>query len=229
MSEMIAEKCPLVMCLTNTVAANFTANCLLAVGAKPAMIEESEEAAELAQYAQAVLVNVGTVTAHQADVMHAAIASCNAHGVPWALDPVAADKIGFRRQLVLEFLTRRPALIRGNLDEINFLMRAVPTLKGTVPMLATGHVDELWPAGDMKEPMRIDGGVAMLQSVTATGCAQGAICAAYLGAGAKPSEALMQASRLMKSAGELAWQTAKKPGSFQAALIDALYTLTHND
>lgn len=30
---MIAEKSPLVMCLTNTVAANFTANCLLAVGA----------------------------------------------------------------------------------------------------------------------------------------------------------------------------------------------------
>ena len=106
---MIAEKGPLVMCLTNTVAANFTANCLLAVGAKPAMIEEPEEAAELASVANAVLVNVGTVTARQADVMRAAIASCNAHGVPWALDPVAADKIGFRRRLVLEFLAQKPA------------------------------------------------------------------------------------------------------------------------
>lgn len=226
---MIAEKCPLVMCLTNTVAANFTANCLLAVGAKPAMIEEPEEAAELARYANAVLVNVGTVTARQAEVMRAAIASCNEHGIPWALDPVAADKIAFRRRIVMEFLARKPALIRGNMDEIAFLMKAVPSLKGTIPMLATGHVDELWSAGDAKDPMRIEGGVAMLQTLTATGCAQGAICAAYLGAGAKPSEALLQASRLMKTAGECAWKVAKTPGSFKVALVDALYTLTYND
>ena len=30
---------PLVFCLTNTVAANFTANCLLVIGAKPDMVE----------------------------------------------------------------------------------------------------------------------------------------------------------------------------------------------
>ena len=38
------RECPLVLCLTNTVAANFTANCLLAIGAKPAMIDEPCEA-----------------------------------------------------------------------------------------------------------------------------------------------------------------------------------------
>ena len=35
---------PLVLCLTNSVAANFTANCLLAIGAKPAMVEDPSEA-----------------------------------------------------------------------------------------------------------------------------------------------------------------------------------------
>ena len=73
------------------------------------------------------------------------------------------------------------------------------------------------------------GGVALLQSVTATGCAQGALCAAFLGAGAAPDEALLQASRLMKRAGERAWEMAKTPGSFQVALVDALYALTHHD
>lgn len=226
---MIAEKSPLVMCLTNTVAANFTANCLLAVGAKPAMIEEPEEAAELANVANAVLVNVGTVTARQADVMRAAIASCNAHGVPWALDPVAADKIAFRRRLVLEFLAQKPALVRGNRDEIDFLLKTVPGLKGSIPLLATAAVDELWPTGATGATQRIAGGVAMLQSVTATGCAQGALCAAFLGAGAAPDEALLQASHLMKRAGERAWETAKTPGSFQVALVDALYALTRHD
>lgn len=228
---MIAEKSPLVMCLTNTVAANFTANCLLAVGAKPAMMEEPEEAAELARVANAVLVNVGTVTARQADVMRAAIASCNAKGVPWALDPVAADKIEFRRRLVLEFLAQKPALVRGNQDEIAFLLNAVPGLRGTIPVLATGAEDELWltGTGSAAAPQRIAGGVAMLQTVTATGCAQGALCAAFLGAGVAPDEALLQASRLMKRAGERAWETAKTPGAFQVALVDALYTLTHHD
>lgn len=228
---MIAEKSPLVMCLTNTVAANFTANCLLAVGAKPAMMEEPEEAAELARVANAVLVNVGTVTVQQADAMRAAIASCNAQGVPWALDPVAADKIGFRRRLVLEFLAQKPALVRGNQDEIAFLLKAVPGLRGTIPVLATGAEDELWRAGTgaAAVPQRISGGVAMLQTVTATGCAQGALCAAFLGAGATPDEALLQASHLMKRAGERAWETAKTPGAFQVALVDALYTLTHHD
>lgn len=65
---------PFVLCLTNTVAANFTANVLLAIGAKPAMIEEPSEAAELAAVADAVLVNVGTLTPAQAEVMRAAVA-----------------------------------------------------------------------------------------------------------------------------------------------------------
>lgn len=34
---------PFALCLSNTVAANFAANVLLAIGAKPAMIEEPAE------------------------------------------------------------------------------------------------------------------------------------------------------------------------------------------
>lgn len=69
----------------------------------------------------------------------------------------------------------------------------------------------------------------MLQSVTATGCAQGAICAALLGRGQSPLEAAENASRMMKRAGEIAWERAKAPGSFRTALIDALYGLSHAD
>lgn len=221
---------PFVLCLTNTVAANFTANVLLAIGAKPAMIEEPSEAAELAVVADAVLVNVGTLTHSQAEVMREAIAAIAGHvpmevqtPVPWVLDPVGVQFLSYRRQFVLELIGCKPTLIRGNHEEIEFLSRSVPNLKGSIPILSTGAVDRIW--GDDPEPLEIAGGVALLQQVTATGCAQGAVCAAMLGRGLSPVDAAVQTSRLMKRAGERAFAKAQSPGSFQIALIDALSEL----
>lgn len=221
---------PFVLCLTNTVAANFTANVLLAIGAKPAMIEEPSEAAELAAVADAVLVNVGTLTPAQAEVMRAAIAvlagpvpTGSAGSIPWVLDPVGVQFLSYRRQFVFELIQRKPTLIRGNHAEIEFLAGSVPNLKGSVPILSTGEVDRIW--GGDPQPIEIAGGVAMLQQVTATGCAQGAVCAALLGRGLSPMDAAIQASKLMKRAGERAFAKAQTPGSFQLALIDALSEL----
>ena len=96
-------------------------------------------------------------------------------------------------------------------------------------MLATGEVDEIWgTVPSSKEPLKVSGGVEMLQTVTATGCAQGAVCAACLGGGLSPVDAALKASRLMKRAGEMAYAKARLPGSFQVALVDALYELTHD-
>jgi len=235
------------MCLTNTVAANFTANVLLAIGAKPAMIEEASEAAELAAVADAVLVNVGTLTPVQADVMRVAVRACSkgsvpsagtgsvptTGSVPWVLDPVACQLLSYRRAFVWELLAAKPTVIRGNRAEIDFLLGSVPSVDlqseicnlKSIPSLATGEVDVIRRGTEVIE--RITGGVPMLQSVTATGCAQGAICAAFLGWGQTPVEALRSASRLMKRAGEIAYEKAKTPGTFQIALLDALFELTH--
>ena len=237
---------PLVVCLTNTVAANFTANVLLAVGAKPAMVEEPSEAAELAAAADAVLINVGTLTATQSEAMRAAIHACRrgtdpdtqgtdpcgirgtdpgkAGSVPWVLDPVACQALAYRRTAVLDFLADKPTVLRGNHDEIEFLLGSVPHLLGSVPSLATGAEDIIREGQSVVA--RVTGGVSMLQTVTATGCAQGALCAAFLGRGQTPVAALLAASRLMKRAGEKAWERAQTPGSFQVALLDALGELS---
>lgn len=137
------RKHPLVMCLTNMVAANFTANALLAFGAKPAMVEEPSEAAELAERADAVLVNLGTVHPRQAETMRSAInalqrlpgsrsnsqTSSNLH--PWVLDPVACHLLTYRGKLAEEFVSRKPTLIRGNHAEIEYLMGSVPKNMGS--------------------------------------------------------------------------------------------------
>ncbi len=221
---------PLVVCLTNEVAANFTANCLLAVGAKPAMVAEPSEAAELVAAADALLVNLGTVTARQAEAMQAAVAAANAHGVPWVLDPVGVQLLAFRRQLAFELLASKPSIIRGNNAEIEVFLGPGLTSMGSDPtsaaLLTTGPTDRIVDGdGAVSE---VAGGVPMLQAVTATGCAQGGICAAFLGWGQTPREAALSASRLMKRAGEEAWKRAKTPGSFQLALVDALWELSHD-
>ena len=209
------RECPLVLCLTNAVAASFTANCLLAIGARPAMIDEPREAEELARVADAMLVNLGTVTARQAESMRRAIAAASAHGIPWTLDPVGVQFLPYRAGLVREFIAQKPSVIRCNAAEASAIGET-----GCVT-LVTGEVDRL---GERE----VRGGVPMLQTVTATGCAQGGLCAAFLGRGQSPQEAALSASKLMKRAGELAWERAKAPGSFQVALVDALWELSHD-
>ena len=212
---------PLVACLTNTVAANFTANCILALGARPVMIEEVAEVRELAALADALLVNLGTLNERQAEMMRLMVQCVREQGVPWVLDPVGIQALSFRRDFAFELLQAKPTIIRGNAAEIAVFLGSVPT--GTV-VLSTGAVDKVV---DNSEVVEVSGGAEMLKSVTATGCAQGGICAALLGRGLPPREAALTASRLMKRAGEAAWARAHSPGSFQVALLDALWELDH--
>ena len=85
---------PLTHCMTNDVVQTFTANVLLALGASPAMVIEAEEAEQFAGIADALLINVGTLTSPRAQSMRRAIESAVAAGKPWALDPVAVGALG---------------------------------------------------------------------------------------------------------------------------------------
>ncbi|HST73830.1 MAG TPA: hydroxyethylthiazole kinase, partial [Acetobacteraceae bacterium] len=84
----IRERGPLVHNITNVVVANLTANALLAIGASPAMVQAEEEVGEFARVADALVVNLGTVTAERASAMRVAVAAAVEAGKPWVLDPV---------------------------------------------------------------------------------------------------------------------------------------------
>ncbi|MBK0368163.1 hydroxyethylthiazole kinase, partial [Salmonella enterica] len=109
---------PLTHCMTNDVVQTFTANTLLALGASPAMVIDPVEARPFAAIANALLVNVGTLTASRADAMRAAVESAYDAKTTWTLDPVAVGALEFRRRFCLDLLSLRPAAIRGNASEI---------------------------------------------------------------------------------------------------------------
>ena len=88
----LREQRPLVQCMPNVVAAEITANVLLAAGAAPAMVVGREEAPEFAEKkATALSINCGALTAERLDAMReaASAAGRSERRPPWVLDPVA--------------------------------------------------------------------------------------------------------------------------------------------
>ena len=76
--------------------------------------------------------------------------------------------------------------------------------------------------------VKIGGGSALLPRVTATGCALGALVAAYIAVASNSLTELVSAHVHFSVAAELAKTVASRPGSFAAAFIDALDSVGEN-
>ena len=86
--QKIKEICPLVHCISNAVAANFSANAVLALGAKAIMAEYSGEMPEIVSAAQAVSINLGMISDSKAEAINAAGKAASEYGVPFVIDIV---------------------------------------------------------------------------------------------------------------------------------------------
>jgi hydroxyethylthiazole kinase len=239
----LRARAPLVHNITNFVAMNTTANALLAIGASPAMVHALEEVADFAPIANALVVNIGTLSPDWVAAMARAAEAANTAGVPWVFDPVAVGATPLRRDAARRLMALKPAVVRGNASEIIALAGEVSAGKGVdstassdaavtaamalaresgAVVAVTGKVDYVT---DGSLTVAIDNGDVMLTRVTATGCAVTALVGAYLGVGLEPLEAAVAGLATMGVAGEIAAAESAGPGSFQVALFDALGTL----
>ncbi len=241
----LQARTPLVQCITNVVSSNFMANLLLAAGASPAMVDNTQEAGLFAGIADALLINLGTPTDSQVESMRLAAEAAQLAGKPWVLDPIGAGGLPWRGAIAVELLHYRPTTIRGNPSEIKGLCglgsgargvdssdepeSAVPAalelLRHCRTVGASGAVDHL--VGHYEEHpvlIRVYGGSSLQPRVTANGCALGALVAAYQ-AVAEPLVANLAAHASFAIAGKLAAERHATPGSFAVAFIDELYAL----
>lgn len=237
----VVDRSPLIQCITNRVVPQVTADVLLAVGASPAMVDTVPEAGEFAAVASGVLVNVGTVDDATGAAMRAAVAAANG---PWVLDPVAVGALKYRTALACELLDAGPAAVRGNASEIRALAgdgpggRGVDTVDDVASALPaakslagrSGAVVGVSGAADLivaadGRGVRVHAGHPLLTRVIGTGCALGALVAAYLSAWEDPFVAVVAAHAHTGAAGGVAGGRASGPGSFAVAWIDALYSL----
>ena len=241
----IREQSPLVHSITNYVVMNFTANVLLAMGASPVMAHAGEEVEEMASLAGALVLNIGTLSQDWISSMHKAGKKATERTLPIVLDPVGSGATVYRTQTARALLEQnRITLIRGNASEILSLRRHDLQTKGvdtrhsveeaaeTAGLLArelgavlamTGPVDLVT---DGRRTLRILNGHPLMGRITGTGCAATVICAAFLALEPDPVAAAASALAFFGLAGERAGENASAPGSFQTALLDALYRIT---
>ena len=117
--QIIHTKKPLIHSITNYVAMNFSANALLSIGASPVMSRAPEEVAQMASYANALVLNLGTPEVQSLKAMLIAGKAANEKGIPVIYDPVAVGATSFRREFNRKLLNGvRVSIIRGNASEI---------------------------------------------------------------------------------------------------------------
>lgn len=231
---------PLVQCLTNIVAAEWTANVLLAAGAIPAMIDNPHEADEFVALAGSVLVNLGTPYDDTAIAMYRTATTAHLKKTPWVLDPVAVGALRWRTELARQLLSEAPpTIIRGNASEILALAggtggRGVESVDSpesaaeTAVLLATQHKTVVAVSGatdhitDGRRIVRIKNGHLWLTRVTGVGCALGALMAAFAAVEPDAVVAAATATAMLTVAADAAATQARGPGSFATALLDEL-------
>ncbi|MEM1040572.1 MAG: hydroxyethylthiazole kinase [Pseudomonadota bacterium] len=219
--ERFRSRKPHVHCITNIVAQTFTANVLLAAGATPSMTINPAEIETFAGFADAVLINLGTLDDERLVSCERAVATCQRAGKPWGLDPVFVQASPIRQSVALDMLLSKPTLVRANKAECAVLGDG---LKSQTQVLAiTGKVDQLESA---EQAVSLENGAPVMDRVTAMGCA---LTALAIGFCAVEEDALLgsaTALALFGVAGERAAAASNGPGSFVPSFLDALQTLT---
>jgi len=242
--QALRQGAPLVHNITNFVAMDVVANCLLAIGASPAMVHAEEEVEDFVAIAAALVINIGTLSPPWVAAMERAAARAGVLGKPWVLDPVGCGATPYRTRTAARLAGLRPAVIRGNASEILALAgatsgptkgvdsthdaaealaagRALARELGTVVAI-TGAVDHVT---DGERLLRVANGDPRMTKVTALGCAASAIVGAFLVVEPDPLAAAASGLALFGLAGERAAARAAGPGSLRVQIVDQLAAL----
>jgi hydroxyethylthiazole kinase len=194
---------------------------------------------------------MGTLDEVVLEAMLIAGSAANEAGVPVIFDPVGVGATPYRNAAadrIVEHLDI--TVLRGNAGEIGVMLGAGGAVKGVdaaaagenLPeamrhyagkkgcvVIATGATDYVT---DGETVWELHNGHPLLAAITGSGCMATAILGGFAGAAGRQAdrrtyaEACVAALTCYNIAGEIAAEQAKGPGTFQAALFDALYQLT---
>jgi hydroxyethylthiazole kinase len=172
----------------------------------------------------------------------------NELGVPIVLDPVGAGATPFRTDSFLKLIEELDlAVVRGNSGEIGALSGAggevigVDSVTGVAdPAAVTSAAASSWSSvaaitaqrdviSDGERTVAVDNGHMWLTTLTGTGCMATSMIGCFAAVEEDYLVAAAGALACYGLAAERAAEEAKGPGTFKAALFDALYHLTPED
>lgn len=245
--EKIKEKKPLIHHITNYITANDSANITLSIGASPIMVDNPVEIEEIIEMADALVLNIGSLSPGQEGVCLKAVELANKRYVPVILDPVGAGAISIRKELVISLLSDyRINIIKGNLAEIKSIINMPTSVKGvdsedTLGGDAEAARDLAWKyntiavitgkqdiISDGEGVVIIDNGDPSMSMVTGTGCMTASLIGAFSAVGQGDFYAAIGGVLTMGIAGQLAASQSTGPGMLRYKLMDEVYHINEN-
>ena len=122
----VKETVPLTFCITNFVTVTDCANAALAIGGSPIMSNGAEEGGEIVNIANALVINIGTLSKSQNELMRNSANKAKEIGKPIIFDPVGAGVSALRNDMTKEIVENYPlALVRGNMSEIKAITQLI--------------------------------------------------------------------------------------------------------
>ena len=245
---------PLIHCITNPISINDCANMILALGSRPIMAEHPEEVEEITAMANALCLNLGSITRDRLLAMGISATVARDQGIPVIIDLVGAACSTMRKNFLREFIDKiKPNVLKGNITEIlstcgidchssgveanrsqlidehnvgEYAKILGPWAKAhSAVLLVSGPIDFIT---DGDTSYMVHNGVPMLGNITGTGCMLNAMTAALL-PGGKPMMAALLATILLGIAGEKAARSSDGPGTFHMKLFDEVFNLGDGD
>ncbi len=122
----VREKEPLTHVITHQIAANDTANCILALGARPIMAEHPDEMEEIVTAAKALGVSLGNINENRLRAIHNAGEAACAGRKPHIIDCVGVAVSRLRMDFAQSYIADyQPAMVKGNASELLALVGCV--------------------------------------------------------------------------------------------------------
>lgn len=254
--QKVQETNPLVHCIMNRVTPQKVANCLLAFGASPAIIDNPKEVQEFAQISASTYFNLGLHTSQidNIKIIEKLRKKIKKDKFLLVVDPIAVGATEYRTSIIKDVLAKtKPNIIKGNTAEIYYLYKGIFLGKGvdcnssnleehneliesaknvalkynSVVVVTAKNDIVVTPFSSEVGIINLD--LPILTKITGAGCAVGALCAATLAAYPQnPFIASLSAILLYKLAALKAYQTESFPGSLHHKLIDNIYFIAKN-
>ena len=245
---------PVIHEITNYVTAESCADAALAAGASPVMADEPEEVIEITAGADALVLNLGTLSFNKQIAMERAAQAAKTKGIPVVLDPVGVMASTVRLNFALKLLNAGYIdIVRGNHSECQALLlgatggrgvdnmeqgteegEALRTAKDAAAKFGcvfavTGPIDNI---SNGKQAVVLNNGHPLMQDITGSGCMCNALISCFAALERESGnylDATATAVAMMGLAGEIAYANTFAKGlgngSFDTAIIDAISLL----
>lgn len=242
---------PLIHCLTNGISRELLANGILFIGGRPMMTEYLSELPASIEESDAILLNIGHLSAEREESLRSATRLAMQWGKPCVLDCVGIASLENRLNLVKELRSYPIAVVKGNISEMRRLVGLPSKGRGVdnatldqkeeemtelasafadlsvespgTAFLATGKVDLVAYQGAV---YCLENGVDALDHFTGSGDLLGAIIATALSSGVSALDATIASVSFFNICAERARRPQEGMATFRHALLDKL-SLSH--